>query len=238
MIDGDTLDVRVEGTVERVRLVGINTPERDECLYDEAADALAELVEGARVRLERDQSDRDQYGRLLRYVFVGDTFVNEVLVADGLAISRAYGADTRRQQTLDRAQAEAQAGGRGQWADDACGRPAAGGAGLTIARIEPDPPGDDTLVLDQELVVVANEGPDPVALEGWILRDESSTHRFPFPDLTLEPGEEITIHSGCGTPDEADLYWCVRGSAIWNNDGDTAFLVDPAGNVATSESYE
>ena len=238
VIDGDTLEVAIDGATERVRLIGINTPERDECLYDEATRALEDLVDGRPVRLEADRSDRDQYGRLLRYVFVGHVFVNEALVADGFAISRPYPPDTERQHRLDRAQAEAQEAERGQWAPDACGRPVAGGPGLAIVRIDHDPPGDDTLVLDEELVVIANTGEEPIALDGWTLRDTSASHRFTFPDLSLAPGDEVIVHSGCGAAGANDLYWCVEGSAVWNNDGDTAFLVDPAGNVVTSRSYE
>jgi micrococcal nuclease len=238
VVDGDTVEVDIDGRRERVRLVGINAPERDECLAGEATTALADLLARDEIRLERDQSDRDQYGRLLRYVFAGGELVNEVLVAQGLAISRAYPPDTARQDALDRAQTEAREAQRGQWAPDACGRPAEGAAALAIAEIRADPPGDDTVVLNDEFVVIANEGADAVPLAGWGLRDESASHRFTFPAATLDPGEAITVHSGCGTASDTDLYWCVAGSAVWNNDGDTVFLVDPAGNVAVSRSYE
>ncbi|HEX3053997.1 MAG TPA: thermonuclease family protein, partial [Aggregatilineaceae bacterium] len=80
IIDGDTIDVRISGEVYRVRYIGVNTPERDDDCYAEATNANADLVEGQTVTLERDVSDTDQYGRLLRYVYVGDTFVNAALV--------------------------------------------------------------------------------------------------------------------------------------------------------------
>ena len=70
--DGDTLVVSQGGTEERVRLLGIDTPEVDDCGYAEATAAMAALVEGAEVTLVVGNSnDRDQYGRLLRYVEVG-----------------------------------------------------------------------------------------------------------------------------------------------------------------------
>src|SRR6188472_3699291 len=68
VIDGDTIRVANAGVEEVVRLVGINTPEHDECWSDEATAALAEVLGTGPVRMERDVSDRDQYGRLLRYV--------------------------------------------------------------------------------------------------------------------------------------------------------------------------
>ncbi len=94
IIDGDTIDVRISGEVYRVRYIGVNTPERDDDCYAEATNANADLVEGQTVTLERDVSDTDQYGRLLRYVYVGDTFVNAALVADGYAEARRYAPDT------------------------------------------------------------------------------------------------------------------------------------------------
>jgi len=94
VIDGDTIDVQLSGSVYRVRYIGVNTPERDEACYDDATQANAAVVAGQTVTLVRDVSDTDQYGRLLRYVFVGDTFVNGALVADGYAEARRYPPDT------------------------------------------------------------------------------------------------------------------------------------------------
>ena len=72
MTDGDTLVVSQGGTKERVRLLGIDTPEVDDCGCAEATAAMAALVEGAEVTLVVVSSDdRDQYDRLLRYVEVG-----------------------------------------------------------------------------------------------------------------------------------------------------------------------
>lgn len=71
VIDGDTVDVRRDGVVERVRLLGIDTPERDQCGYAAAKDLITELVTGREVTLvEGSRDDRDRYDRLLRYVEV------------------------------------------------------------------------------------------------------------------------------------------------------------------------
>jgi endonuclease YncB( thermonuclease family) len=85
VIDGDTVDL---GNGERVRLVGIDTPERGECGYEKAADALSTLVLGRQVELVRSDEDRDQYDRLLRYVDVDGVDTGLALVRRGLAISR------------------------------------------------------------------------------------------------------------------------------------------------------
>ncbi len=71
VVDGDTIDVTRDGVTERVRLLGIDTPERDECGYAEARDAMSTLVADRPVALVAGSSDdRDRYGRLLRYVEV------------------------------------------------------------------------------------------------------------------------------------------------------------------------
>lgn len=94
VIDGDTIDVNLNGQEQRVRYIGMNTPERDEPCYSEARRANDALVSGQTVRLVRDQSETDRYGRLLRYIYVGDVFVNERLVAEGWAEVVEYPPDT------------------------------------------------------------------------------------------------------------------------------------------------
>jgi micrococcal nuclease len=231
VVDGDTLVVRLPGgTVERLRLVGINAPEDGECLADEATQRLADLVGGRTVTLVVDRSDRDRYDRLLRHVLVGERSAGEALVAEGLALSRAYPPDTTDQASLDAAQARAEAEGVGLWAPDACG-PAAGEA-VVVGAVNADPPGDESQAPNEEWVEVRNEGGRPVDLTGWGVRDESASHRYGFPDgFRLPAGAAVRLHTGCGPDTATDLHWCVSGSAVWNNDGDTAFLTDPSGNI-------
>lgn len=95
VIDGDTIDVEIDGTTQRIRYVGVNTPERDEPCYQDATNANRALVEGQTVRLEIDTSDKDRYDRLLRYVYVGNTFVNAELVRGGWAEVVRYDPDDR-----------------------------------------------------------------------------------------------------------------------------------------------
>ncbi len=116
VIDGDTI---VIANGSRVRYIGIDTPEvypKLESFGSEAWQANRELVEGKVVRLERDVSDTDRYGRLLRYVYVDGTFVNAELVRRGLARARAYPPDTRYQDHLQELETEARQAGRGMWA--------------------------------------------------------------------------------------------------------------------------
>ncbi|MCB9458437.1 MAG: thermonuclease family protein [Anaerolineaceae bacterium] len=93
VVDGDTIRVEINGQEVPVRYVGVNTPERDEPCYTEATNFNRSLVEGHVVTLVRDTSDTDRYDRLLRYVYYGNTFVNEALVADGYAEAVLYEPD-------------------------------------------------------------------------------------------------------------------------------------------------
>jgi micrococcal nuclease len=138
-VDGDTVDVDVGGVDERVRLIGIDTPEsvaRDrpiECFGLEAKARLAELLPpGTEVRLERDVEARDRFGRLLAYVFRtrDDLHVNLSLVQDGFAEARRFEPNVARQAELDRAEDAARAANRGLW-------PACGGTDVPVAA----PPG-------------------------------------------------------------------------------------------------
>jgi micrococcal nuclease len=125
IVDGDTLDVELaSGAVERVRLVGIDTPESVapdqpvECYGPEATGALKELLPvGTTVRLERDREARDRYGRLLAYVFRVDDglFVNEALAAAGDADVLTIPPNTVYAQRLSAAVRSAQAAGAGMW---------------------------------------------------------------------------------------------------------------------------
>jgi micrococcal nuclease len=83
IIDGDTLDVRAAATDLRVRLYGVDTPERGEACYQEATDRLQELA-GSSVQLLPDARPQDPFGRELRYLYAMDgTFIDEALVAEG-----------------------------------------------------------------------------------------------------------------------------------------------------------
>ncbi len=117
VIDGDT--IVIEGGY-RVRYIGIDTPEIHdgvEPFGTEALEANRQLVEGKVVRLERDVSQTDKYGRLLRYVYADGIFINGELVRLGLAEAKAYPPDTRYQEELEQLEKEAREGGRGMWAE-------------------------------------------------------------------------------------------------------------------------
>ena len=107
--DGDTIRVlMLDGTSEPVRLIGIDAPEDGSVLDLEATAYMEELVLGKEVRLVVDVSNRDRFGRLLRYIYVDDLFVNEEMVRAGLAIAKRYEPDTAMAFVLASAQGTAQ----------------------------------------------------------------------------------------------------------------------------------
>lgn len=121
VIDGDTIEI--EGG-ERIRYIGIDTPETVDprkpvqCFGVEASRKNKELVDGKEVRLEKDITDKDKYGRLLRYVWVGETLINLELVKQGFAQSYSYPPDVKYQDDFVKAEREARDAKRGLW--DAC----------------------------------------------------------------------------------------------------------------------
>lgn len=233
VFDGDSFEVDQPG--REVRLLGINAPERFECLGDEAASRLAAILSDTELTLA-GPADTDQFGRELHYVRAGDTDAGETLIGLGLAIATSD--DHPRSEAYGAAETLAIIGGLGMWADDACGEPS--GARLTISTLEFDAEGPDGDNPNGEWITIRNDGTGAVMLDGWGLRDESSRHRYEFPPgVALEPGASLMVFSGCGDDSLApvvELHWCAQG-AVWNNDGDTALLQDHAGNVVDREVY-
>ena len=124
VVDGDTIDVRIAGRDERVRLIGIDTPETVDpdrpvgCYGPEASARTKDLLPaGTAVRLERDVEARDRYGRLLAYVYRSEDglFVNLSLAVDGYADALVIEPDTAHAGDIGAAVADARAAGRGMW---------------------------------------------------------------------------------------------------------------------------
>lgn len=119
VVDGDTIELE---SGEKVRYIGVNTPETvdpnqpTQCFGPESSKRNKELVEGKKVKLEKDVSDKDKYGRLLRYVYLTDgTFVNLVLVREGYANVATYPPDVKFQNQFLQAEKEASDKNLGLW---------------------------------------------------------------------------------------------------------------------------
>lgn len=237
IVDGDTVEIMLlSGVDEVVRLIGMNTPESGECFSEEATVALAALVADEVITMTPDVSDRDQYGRLLRYLWLDrGVFVNEIMVRGGFAQARDYAPDSMYATDIAAAQDLAQSDAIGIWATDACGP--SSGTDLRVIEVLPDPPGSDNDNLEGEWVDIVNAGLSDVSMRGWVLKDESSRHRYRFPDdFILASQATVRVRTGCGVDTLETLYWC-NGAAVWNNTGDTAFILDPNGNIVSFYGY-
>lgn len=117
VIDGDTVEL---STGEKVRYIGIDTPERNECFFHEAKLANEKLVLNKKVKLVKDVSQTDKYGRLLRYIYVDNVFVNNYLVKEGYAYAATYPPDVNYQELFLKSQKQARESQKGFWADNVC----------------------------------------------------------------------------------------------------------------------
>jgi len=124
VVDGDTVDIEIDGHTERVRLIGVNTPETKhptkpiECFGPEASAYLTQLLpKGTTVRIERDVEARDRYGRMLLYLYLGsnDLFINLDLVARGYGTPMSIEPNTFHRNDFVRAAAQAEAANVGLW---------------------------------------------------------------------------------------------------------------------------
>lgn len=121
VVDGDTVEVRLDGETEDVRYIGVDTPETVkpgapvDCFGPQASAFNHQLVEGRQVRLVFGVERRDVYDRLLAYVYLGERFVNAELVRRGLARTLTIPPNDRYAERLKRLEIAASRAGRGLW---------------------------------------------------------------------------------------------------------------------------
>ena len=225
VIDGDTCLLEDE---RRVRYLGINAPENGAPHAWEATLANNILIGGREIRMEFLRAREDSYGRILAYVFVDGTFVNEALVRQGHAhiifrVGAKYG------ERLRQAQQKARAEGLGIWEKSV-------DRFIEIVNVHADAEGDDRQNLNGEFIVIENQSKNPIDMTGWTISDAYSGNPYLFPNFTL-PGEtQLTIRTGFGKNSERELFWGSR-RPIWNNKGDTAFVRDSEGHLMSVYVY-
>jgi micrococcal nuclease len=257
VVDGDTIDVEIDGQVYPLRYIGVDCPEprdRASSVMDDgllAAQVNEELVGGKMVWLEKDVSETDQYGRLLRYVYAGELFVNAEMVRRGYAEAKRYEPDVRYHALFEQLEAEARVAQRGLWGatptpvltataeQAALGRPGAatGQGNVSVAAhcCQFDAPGNDHDNLGEEYVCLVNTGAAPVDLSGWCVKDEKD-HTFCFSAFTLAAGAVVRVHTGAGADSGSDVFWNHDG-AVWNNGGDTVYVYDSTGALVCRFGY-
>lgn len=214
LVDGDTIYAEIDGTSQKIRYIGIDTPEMDQGgdLARQALDVNAALTAGQTVALYADVENTDMYERLLRYVFVGDTFVNEELVRQGLAEEQYYAPNGACLETFKFAQDEAMANGIGIW---------------QMAEIDQSQGYPRIVSVDKkaEVVIIENAGAAALDLSGWLLVSERGNQQCVLGGV-LNPGARLKIYAQTGK----DGYNCDLSETIWNNSQeDPASLYDPSG---------
>ncbi|HEX73833.1 MAG TPA: hypothetical protein G4N93_01605 [Dehalococcoidia bacterium] len=241
VIDGDTIEVDIAGAIYKVRYIGIDTPELDDkearlCdLAQEATRYNRQLVGGKTIRLEKDISETDQYGRLLRYVYVDDTFVNAELVRQGLAWAISYPPDTKYQDYLEELEAEAKKDKIGVWQETQPLLP------IIVENVQITYIFYDGLVPrveSDEYVEITNRGDHPQEITGCVLTDISEGYpSFTFPSCILAPGKSIRIYTDEYHPEWGGFSF-EYSQAIWNNtEPDVAALYDNQGREIYRKSY-
>lgn len=129
IIDGDTIVVKINGKEEKVRLIGLDTPEMVdprktvECFGKEASEEAKRILAENFVRLETDPSQniRDKYGRLLAYVFLNDgTNFNKTMIENGYGYEYTYDVPYKYQKEFQSAEKSAKANKKGLWKEDVC----------------------------------------------------------------------------------------------------------------------
>jgi len=114
VIDGDTIELE---NGQRVRYLGIDTPELGEPYSYDALELNQELVEGKWVELQAGNEDKDKYGRILRYVYIDGVFVNAQLIAQGYATAYIFDTTNKHSQVLVQLEQYAKLLERGMWED-------------------------------------------------------------------------------------------------------------------------
>jgi endonuclease YncB( thermonuclease family) len=215
VIDGDTIYVRLEdGNTYSLRYIGIDSPESGQPFFVEARKANSDLVFQKEVILMKDVSDLDQYGRLLRYVIVGNIFVNDELVKTGFASALRYPPDVACADMFSSAEDKAQASQIGMW--EATQTPEPSAAQVSIVRVNK---------LD-EYVDIQNLGNTDVDLAGWNLVSERG-HQVCYLSGIIQAGEILRIWAMTA---QGPGYSCGYSTNIWNNsETDPAVLYNAQG---------
>ncbi|MGB6680406.1 MAG: lamin tail domain-containing protein [Candidatus Bathyarchaeia archaeon] len=225
IIDGDTIILE---NSSKIRLIGINAPEKGYSYYIKAKESVKSLILFQNVRLESDMEDRDDYNRLLRYVFVDDIFVNLWLVEEGYAhVFRESGLKYENQ--LKEAETNARLQELGIWEKSRYS------GHIILLKFNYNAEGNDDENLNDEYVILQNIGDTPLNMTGWTIKDEGS-NIFTFLEHVLPANEVVTLHTGSGSNTENEIFWSKKG-AVWNNKADAIYLRDDEEKLVLYSEY-
>jgi micrococcal nuclease len=225
VLDGDTIEMS-NGDI--VRLIGIDAPEKTQPLFKEVTEELSGLV-GKAVVLELDKSNKDSYGRLLRYIYLGEDFVNLELVRSGLASAYIVEPDSKYADDFISAEKYARENMLGIWErsdHEMC---------VAIQNFHYNARGIDSENMADEYLDVYNSCDYALDADGWVVRDHQS-NSYAFKGVTIQPLSSVRLVSGGGEPQANAVYWQSK-YPVWNNDGDVLTLRDAQGKLVAHVSY-
>ena len=217
IVDGDTVD----SDIGKIRLLGINTPEKGESYSSNAKEFLEEMVLNKTVKLEYGKDKTDRYGRTLAYLYLKGENINLKIVEQGFAnYYFPSGKDIHYNEF------------RMAW--ESCIEEnkylCEASANKCKSCIELR-----GLGAYSKEVIFYNNCEFDCELTNWKIKDEGRKN-FVFPEIVLEKGKEIKIKTGEGKDSSEVLFW-EGYDYIWTNTGDTLFLRDDEGKLVLWESY-
>ncbi len=218
IIDGDTLEIK---SGEKIRLLGINTPEKGEKYYEEAKDFLNKSIFNKTIELEFSKDKYDKYKRVLAYVYLKEENLNLEIVRNGFA--NPYfpsGKDIHYNKFI--------------LAWNECIN-----KNLNLCRKSED---KCSLCIElknfdyrKEEIVFYNKCNFSCDLTGWNIKDEGRK-KFVFENFILGNKKEVRIKTGNGTNSESRLFWKDE-TYVWTRTGDTLFLRDKEGDLVLEKRY-
>jgi endonuclease YncB( thermonuclease family) len=248
VIDGRTIEVELEDEkVVVVQYLGVATIVKGQPLYEQSLEINKGLVLDKPVTLVEDTSRPEiTDGLLLRYVFVGDSFINRELISGGYAVPDGDGSCLEHFINMNMAAFESDAGFAGSdeeiYGDPFFDTPPVGyfdqdtSASDQVRIVEIFSNGITGAQEPDEYVEIQNQGAAAIQLKDWMLSDESG-HSFIFPEFMLQPGKRCRIYTNEDHPE-----WCgfsfENSQAIWGNSGDCATLKDRQARIVDEACYK
>ncbi len=207
IIDGDTLELEDKRII---RLLNINTPEKNRLHYELSIDFLRQLINKS---VELEITETDKYDRLLARIYIPE-YLNLELVKNGLASKFLVNEEELKE--FSEAETQAIEEERGIWKRSRhfnCFE-------TEINQLE-------------EKITISNNC-NKINMLNFILKDESRK-QYEFKNIEIDTSKPITLRSGKGSDNETDIFWNIEN--VWNNDRDTLYLFDSEGKITHYYSY-
>lgn len=258
VLDGDTIEMLLDGIRYTVRYTLIDAPETIhpikpvEPFGKEASEFNRKLVEGRHVRLEKDVSEMDSYGRLLRYVYVDSVMVNEELIRRGLSRVAVFPPDVKYLSHFREIERKAQEAKLGIWSIEP---PSSSGelpdsmSKEALVQEELQPVENPVVITkifydgvvprveSDEYIEIENKGIRDVVLTGWRINAGKVSQEFKFPKgFILKAGSSCRIYTNERHPESGGLSFGSK-RAIWKNSGDVGQLLDGKGQIRSEYKY-